>query len=71
MIDILMATYNGERYLDVQISSIVNQTYKDWRLYIRDDGSLDNTVNIIKKWENLDNRIIVIQDEKKNRKSWF
>ena len=65
MIDILMATYNGERYLDVQISSIVNQTYKDWRLYIRDDGSLDNTVNIIKKWENLDNRIIVIQDEKK------
>ena len=37
MIDILLATYNGDKYLDTQIASIVNQSYKDWVLYIHDD----------------------------------
>ena len=40
---ILMSTYNGEQFLDEQIKSIINQTYQDWHLYIRDDGSSDNT----------------------------
>jgi rhamnosyltransferase len=48
MIDILLATYNGEKYLDSQITSIVNQTYKEWTLYIRDDVSFDNTQGVIK-----------------------
>jgi glycosyltransferase involved in cell wall biosynthesis len=48
MIDILLATYNGEKYLNQQIDSIITQTYKDWQLLIRDDLSTDNTVNIIK-----------------------
>lgn len=50
MIDIIMATYNGEKYLDQQIKSIVEQTVEDWRLFIRDDASEDNTVEIIKKY---------------------
>ena len=37
MIDILMATYNGERFIGEQLKSIGNQTYKDWQLIIRDD----------------------------------
>ena len=51
MIDILMATYNGERYISEQIESILNQTYKNWKLYIRDDGSKDNTISIIRDFE--------------------
>lgn len=36
-IAILMATYNGEKYLKEQIDSLINQTYMDWTLYIQDD----------------------------------
>lgn len=60
MVDILMATYNGEKYIEEQISSIINQTYKDWTLYIHDDGSTDETIEIIKKFN--DSRIILIED---------
>lgn len=47
---IIMATYNGEKYIEEQLQSIVNQTYKNWRMYIHDDGSTDNTVRIIQNF---------------------
>lgn len=47
MIAILMSTYNGEKYVAEQIDSILIQSYQDWCLYIRDDGSIDNTSRII------------------------
>ena len=47
---ILMSTYNGEKYLTEQIESIVNQSFPNWVLYIRDDGSTDKTTEIIKKF---------------------
>ena len=46
-IDILMATYNGEKYLREQIESILNQTYSNIRLIISDDCSKDKTREII------------------------
>lgn len=48
MIDILLATFNGEKYLATQIESIISQTYCHWNLLIHDDGSDDKTVEIIK-----------------------
>ena len=51
MIEILLATYNGEKYLKEQIDSILNQSYKNWRLLIFDDASVDETCNIIKFYE--------------------
>ena len=50
-IAILLATYNGEKYISEQIESILGQTEKDWVLYIHDDGSKDNTVALIKDYE--------------------
>jgi glycosyltransferase involved in cell wall biosynthesis len=50
---ILLSTYNGEKYLDQQINSIIQQTYKKWKLIIRDDGSNDRTVGMIEKYCNL------------------
>jgi len=50
MIDILLATYNGERYLSEQIDSILNQSYQNWKLLIRDDGSTDKTISIIEQY---------------------
>lgn len=64
MIDILMATYNGEEYIHEQIQSILNQTYKEWILYIRDDKSTDKTVSIIREFvTTYPNKIIFIEDE--------
>lgn len=57
-IDILLATYNGEKYLKEQIESILNQTYKNFRLIISDDCSKDSTREIIKEYEQKDKRII-------------
>ena len=62
-IDILMATYNGEKYLREQIESILNQTYSNIRLIISDDCSKDKTREIIKEYEQKDNRIIAYFQE--------
>lgn len=62
MVDILLATYNGEKYLKAQIMSILYQTYTDWTLYIHDDGSKDNTVEIIKYFEKNFPNIIWVND---------
>jgi len=50
-IDILMATYNGEKYLREQLESFTHQTSTDWRLLVRDDGSNDNTLEILKEYQ--------------------
>ena len=49
-IDILLATYNGEEYLEQQINSVIEQQYNNWRLIIRDDGSTDSTLQILSKY---------------------
>ncbi len=72
-IDILMSTYNGEKYIKNQIFSLQQQTHTNWKLYIRDDGSRDNTVKIINKFLN-DERIHIITDNLGNlgvAKSFF
>ena len=51
MISIAMATYNGERYLQQQIDSILNQTVKDIELIICDDSSTDGTWNLIQDYQ--------------------
>ena len=63
-IDILLATYNGEKYLKCQLDSILNQTHKNIRLLINDDCSTDNTRAILKEYEEKDNRIKVKYNEK-------
>ena len=48
-ISILLASYNGERYIEQQLLSLIGQTYKEWQLYVRDDGSKDETVTIVRR----------------------
>jgi hypothetical protein len=47
---ILLSTYNGERYLSAQLESLLAQTFEEWTLYWRDDGSSDGTVAIIEEF---------------------
>lgn len=61
-IDILMATYNGASYIRTQIQSLQAQTLTDWKLYIHDDGSSDDTMNILKEMKAMDRRINIIED---------
>lgn len=67
MIDILLSTYNGDKYLSQQLDSIINQTYHDWRILIRDDGSSDKTKLVIADYRSrYVDKIIVIEDNKGN-----
>lgn len=63
-IDILLATYNGEKFVKEQIESILNQTYENFNLIISDDASTDNTLNILKEYEKKDTRIKVFKKER-------
>lgn len=47
---ILLATYNGEKYITELLESLLSQTYEDFTVYIHDDGSTDGTREIIKEW---------------------
>lgn len=62
-IAILMATYNGEKYIIDQLESILNQTYNNWTLYIRDDGSTDRTTEIISQYSQRYSNIIFIKSD--------
>ena len=63
-VNILMSTYNGQQFLAEQIRSIQEQSYTDWTLFIRDDGSSDNTKEILKDFEHQDSRIHLIDNDK-------
>lgn len=63
-INILMATYNGRRYLREQIDSILNQTYSNFRLLISDDASTDSTLKILEEYEKKDRRVEIYSHEK-------
>ena len=53
---VLLSTYNGEKYVGAQIHSILTQNYKNLVLVVRDDGSKDKTVKIVKEFmDNNDN----------------
>lgn len=58
-VEILLSTYNGSEYLDGLLKSLTEQDYPNLKLTIRDDGSTDNTLNIIEKFaDRLDLRVI-------------
>lgn len=62
-IDILLATYNGEKYIASQIYSLLAQSYQDWILYVADDCSTDDTLNIIRTIMQNDDRLKIMEFE--------
>lgn len=63
LISIITASYNYENYIKETIESVLNQTYQNWELIIVDDGSKDNSVNVIKSYCEKDSRIKLFQHE--------
>ncbi|MBR3152584.1 MAG: glycosyltransferase family 2 protein [Clostridia bacterium] len=59
---VLMSTYNGEKYIKDQLDSIINQTYPNIDILIRDDGSTDKTTEIIRQMSNKKTNIILLEE---------
>lgn len=66
MIALLLSTYNGERYLREQLDSLFRQTHNNWVLFIRDDGSTDETVNIVNSYMQAHNNIVFLSKDTVN-----
>lgn len=61
---ICMATYNGSKFIKEQIDSIIEQNYENWILFVRDDGSKDDTVSILKSYMDIiPEKLFLIEDE--------
>ena len=63
LVSVVMPTYNSEKYIAETIESVLKQTYKHFEFIIINDGSSDNTLNIIKSYAKKDKRIILIDNE--------
>ncbi len=62
-IAILLATYNSSKFLREQLDSLQNQSCKDFHIYVRDDGSTDDTIEILKEYLN----ITILDDTNKHK----
>lgn len=57
-VSVLMPVYNAERYAAASIQSILDQTFSDFELVIIDDGSHDGSLEVIRRYQRADNRIV-------------
>ena len=62
LVTIAIPVYNAEPYLCNAIQSVINQTYKEWILYLVNDGSTDSSLAIMQEFANNDSRIIIVND---------
>lgn len=60
---VIMPVYNAEKYLHKSISSVTHQIWKDWELIAVDDGSTDNSLEILNQYSKDDNRVKVVHQE--------
>lgn len=67
-ISILLSTYNGERYIDAQIESLLRQDMQEFEVYVHDDGSTDGTLDRVRGYEGaFGGRLHILDDEEKGR----
>lgn len=60
MISVVLPIYNQEKYLDISIPSVQNQTYANLEIICVNDGSTDSSEAILKKYMEKDNRIVIV-----------
>ncbi len=64
-VSIIVPIFNGEKYIDKCLKSLINQTYTNLEIIFINTGSTDNSLNLLKNYQKLDKRIIII-DKKEN-----
>ena len=62
-ISVVMPAYNAEKYIEEAIQSILDQSFKDFEFIIINDGSADNTLNLVQEFQKKDDRIVLIDRE--------
>ena len=62
-ISVILSAYNEEKFIAKAIESLINQTLEDIEIIIINDGSSDNTLNIINEYGERDSRIVIIDQE--------
>lgn len=62
-VSILMNTFNRSDLIGRAIKSVKNQTFADWELIIVNDGSTDNTANVVREWQKNENRVIYLENK--------
>jgi glycosyltransferase involved in cell wall biosynthesis len=67
---VVLSAYNGARHIAEQIDSIRGQSFREWKLVVRDDGSSDGTIGIVKDFVARDARISLIEDSGTKRGPW-
>ncbi|HVF39503.1 MAG TPA: glycosyltransferase family 2 protein [Gemmatimonadaceae bacterium] len=67
---VLLSAYNGARYIEQQIASIQQQSFRDWTLVIRDDGSTDGTADVVRRITAADPRVVLLPDSANNLGPW-
>ena len=58
-VDVILINYNKEPYIEEAVQSVINQTFKNWKLYIIDDNSKDQSLSVIDKFSSLENVNII------------
>lgn len=64
IVSIVMATFNGEKYISAQIESILSQSFQNFELIIVDDCSTDNTKCLLESFGKIDSRVTIFHNEK-------
>lgn len=63
LVSVIVPIYNGEKFLEECIQSIINQTYKNLEIILINDGSTDGTLKICQEYSSIDKRIILVNKE--------
>lgn len=63
IVSIILPTYNGEKFIDRSIQSVLDQSFTDWELIVIDDGSMDDTVRKVWDFSSKDGRIRCLRNE--------
>lgn len=66
-VSIIVANFSGEKYLSTCLNSIFDSLYINFEVIIVDDGSSDRSVGIIKKFQKVDKRIVLLLNTKNNK----
>ena len=65
-VDVILTNFNKANFIEESIQSVINQAYKNWKLYIIDDNSNDKSLEIINKFSDFKKIIIVNLSKNKN-----
>lgn len=71
-VNILLSSYNGEKYIAEQLESLLEQDYDNFEIHIRDDGSTDGTVDVVKKYiEQFPDKVFLYEEQNVGYKKSF